>query len=140
MSPNMSGGAAAAGGFDYQHRVAAWLATRILAERDAAAPWGLGSTVTLENLRCETNQPVDDIMVGTSENGFAFLQAKRALSMSGSPSSEYAASVLAPFARQFISCRAQTSGKRPWERPLTPSLDRLVLVTSSSSSLFDCFA
>ncbi len=48
------GGAAAAGGMDFQHRVAAWVAVHVLAERNVALPWGLPIETTLEWFRCET--------------------------------------------------------------------------------------
>jgi len=54
---------------DFQHRTAAWLAVRILAERAASPPWGLPAGVTLEALRCETEQPVDDVLTTTSVPG-----------------------------------------------------------------------
>jgi hypothetical protein len=48
----------------FQHRVAAWLAVRILAEGNAGPLWDLSSSSTVEFIRCETEQPVDDIMIG----------------------------------------------------------------------------
>jgi hypothetical protein len=74
MSSNV-GGTAASGGFDFQHRVAAWIAVRILAEKDATEIWGLNDSFTF--IRCETEQPVDDILIGIGRKGFAFLQTKR---------------------------------------------------------------
>ena len=130
---NNHGGAAAASGMDFQHRVSAWLAVRILAERAAPAPWDLGTTVSLEFLRCETEQPVDDILVGTSENGFAYIQVKKTLSLSEQVNSEIA-SVFDQFVRQFIAYREIKNASRPWERPLESSRDRLVLATSSRTS------
>lgn len=58
-----SGSAATQAGVDYQNRVTAWIAVRILAEQDAAPPWNLPDTVTLELLRCETEDPEDDRLV-----------------------------------------------------------------------------
>jgi hypothetical protein len=75
-SRHNSGGAATQAGIDYQNRVAAWMAVRILAEQDASPPWNLLDNVTLEFLRCETEQPVDDLLVGTSEGGARLCASK----------------------------------------------------------------
>jgi hypothetical protein len=127
------GGAAAAGGMDFQHRVAAWVAAYILAEKDVSPPWDLPAGTTLEWLRCETEQPVDDLLVGTSASGLVFGQIKRTLHLSESPDSDLA-SALDQFVRQFMACRNSKGGSRPWDRPLDLQKDRLVLVTSPSSS------
>src|SRR5207248_10823 len=129
------GGAATAGGMDYQNKVAAWLAVRILAEQAAPLPWGLSKPGSSpEFIRCETEQPVDDILVGTSASGFAFIQVKKTIQLSPDSNSELA-SCFGQFVRQFISNLAHRSkAARPWERPLDQSKDRLVLVTTSKSS------
>src|SRR5262245_58603238 len=103
-SMHNSGGAATQAGVDYQNRVAAWIAVRILAEYDAAAPWGLPTTATLTFLRCETEQPDDDILVGTSEEGHAFAQVKHGLRLETAASSPFASAV-DQFVRQFVVCR-----------------------------------
>lgn len=132
MSALTGGGAATQAGINYQNRVAAWLAVRILAEQDASPLWGLPAASTLEFLRCETEQPVDDIMIGTSDGGHAFIQVKRSLSMDTSEESALA-STINQFVRQFLTYRGTTTGARPWERPLDAERDRLILVTSSRS-------
>ncbi|GIX08262.1 MAG: hypothetical protein KatS3mg115_2665 [Candidatus Poribacteria bacterium] len=118
---------------EFQHRVAAWVAAYILAEKDVSPPWDLPEGTTLEWLRCETEQPVDDLLVGTSANGLVFAQIKRTLQLSQSPDSDLA-SALDQVVRQFIACANSEGGSRPWDRPLDPQKDRLVLVTSPSSS------
>lgn len=127
-----TGGAATAGGMDFQHRVAAWVAVHILAEKDVTPPWDLSSGTTLEWIRCETEQPVDDLLVGTSDNGYIYAQIKRRIRLSKSAESELA-SALDQFVRQFITCRSASSGQ-VCNRPLEPEKDRLVLITSASSS------
>ena len=129
-----AGGAATAGGMDFQHRVTAWVAVRILAEKDGSLPWDLPGTATLEWLRCETEQPVDDLLVGTSDGGLVFSQIKHTLQLSASANSDLA-SAFGQFVRQFVAYRATSPGKRPWERPLDPVQDRLVLITGPGSSL-----
>ncbi len=129
-----AGGAATAGGMDFQHRATAWVAVRILAEKEASPPWKLAVNTTLEWLRCETEQPVDDLLVGTSDGGLVFSQIKHTLQLSESATSDLA-SAFGQFVRQFIAYRATSPGKRPWERPLDLVQDRLVLITGPGSSL-----
>jgi hypothetical protein len=132
MNSLNAGGAAAQAGINYQNRVAAWLAVRILAERDATPLWGLSAASTLEFLRCETEQPVDDVMVGTSDGGHAFIQVKRSLNVESAIESRLGSAVT-QFVRQLVAYRNPNEGSRSWERPLEAQRDRLVLVTSSRS-------
>lgn len=127
------GGAAAAGGMDFQNRVAAWFSTLILAETSSTPPLDLAEGTTLEWFRCETEQPVDDLLIGTSANGLLFGQAKRTVDLSESKESDLS-STLDQFVRQFLACREKRSGTQPWDRPLESKRDRLVLITSPSSS------
>jgi len=131
-NPSSVGGSAASAGESFQRNVAAWLATILLAEEDAGLPWDLPSTVRLTTLRCHAPTAVDDIVVETSEGGVAFLQAKRSLNLSASEHSDLA-SALDQIVRQFLDSRAAT-GSLPWERPLDPTRDRLVIATGPTSS------
>ena len=132
-SKKSGGGSATAGGMDFQHRVAAWATVHILAEKGAAPPWSLPSDTTLEFIRCETEHPVDDLLFGTSAGGFVFAQVKRSLTLLNSPDSDLA-SALDQFVRQFIALREEGLDELPNNRPLSSTLDRLVLITSSKSS------
>lgn len=127
------GGAATAGGMNYQYRVTAWVAVQVLAEKEMSPPWELHSGTTLEWLRCETEQPVDDLMVGTSEGGLIFSQVKHTLQLSASASSDLA-SALEQCVRQYIVHTSGPAGPRLWEWPLDPGRDRLVLLTGPGSS------
>lgn len=129
--PPGGGGSATQAGTDYQNRVAALMAVRILADQESSPPWNLPARLTFEFLRCETEQPVDDIFIGFSE-GFAFIQAKHTLTLQTATDSDIA-SVLDQFVRQFLTNK-NIHGTRPWERPLDAKIDRLVLVTSSRCS------
>lgn len=120
-------------GADYQDRVAAWVMVHVLAEQEATPPWDLPSRATLEFLRCETEQPVDDLLVGSSEGGHAFVQVKRRLNLGTSPSSDLR-STFDQFVRQFLSGCDTPSSDRPWDRKLDVDRDRLVLATTSESS------
>jgi hypothetical protein len=133
VSKSTAGGSATNAGVAFQSRVAAWTSVRILAGQDVAPLWGLSSGTSLEFLRCETEQPVDDIHVGTSTSGNVFIQVKHTVRVEKAPASDLA-SAINQFVRQFLSSRAQTAPLRPWERPLDPDRDRLVLVVGSRSS------
>jgi hypothetical protein len=128
-----SGGAAAHSGISYQDRVAAWVCVRILAEQEAPPLWGWPEDSAFEFVRCETEQPVDDVLAGASHHGLAFINAKHSVTASQSEDSDFASALL-QFARQFVASTNQVTGKRPWERPLDAQIDRFVLATSHESS------
>ena len=127
------GGAATAGGMDFQHRVGAWLAVLILAEKDAVMQWRLPEGTTLDWLRCETEQPIDDIMAGTSAGGLIFIQAKTTLNLSTRDGSDLASAV-DQCVRQVVSMRNKPTGSRAWDRAVDPARDRFVIATSPNSS------
>lgn len=127
------GGAAIQAGMNYQNRVAAWMCVHILAEQEVGPMWGLPQSVKVEFIRCETEQPVDDLLIGTSGGGHSFIQVKHSLTASKSENAALASS-LDQFVRQFLAYGGGAGGKHPWERPLDPAPDRLVLVTSKSSA------
>jgi len=120
------GGAATAGGMEYQHRVAAWVAVLILAETSVSPPWGFPEAFPLKSLQCETNQPVDDLLVENQEGKRAFIQVKRTLNSSKVATSDFA-KVIDQFVRQIHV--GQQEGK-----PLDPITDRLVLVVGPEAS------
>ena len=105
----------------------------MLAEQGGCPPWGLPATVTIEWLRCETEQPVDYLLAGTSDDGLIFAQIKHTLTLSERAESSLAAA-LDQFVRQFVASGAHASGGRPWECPLESVRDRLVLMTGRGSS------
>jgi hypothetical protein len=126
------GGTATHSGTNYQNGVAAWIAIQVLAETGATPPWGLPATVNFSFLRCETFEPVDDILVGTSSSGHAFLQAKHNLDLGTTDSSDFA-SVIDQFVRQFHA-HSTIGNTSAWDRPLDSTTDRLVLATSPNTS------
>jgi hypothetical protein len=130
--PN-GGGAANQAGIGYQNRVAAWLAVRILAEREASPLWGLGETETLEFLSCETEYPVDDLFLETSGNGRIFIQVKHSVTL-GTTAHSALASAIEQFARQLITSRGDQNSESSLKQTLDPERDRLILVTTSKSS------
>lgn len=113
-----AGGRAGAGGFSYQHRVAAWFAVRVLAGI-AAPPLTELWSGTLVRIDCETGEPVDDARVTFSGGSVVVVQAKRTITLSGGRTSELAKTV-----GQFVAQHV-TPGHED---------DRLVLVTTSAAS------
>ncbi len=67
------------GGARYQNQVTAWLAAKMLAERPAALIVPRGK---LSYFAAESGEAVDDVMAGTDQGDFAFVQAKRSISLS----------------------------------------------------------
>ncbi|MFJ7164365.1 hypothetical protein ACIQUV_02530 [Streptomyces globosus] len=113
-----AGGSAGAGGFDFQDRVAAWFAVAILASEAAAPVQGLW-TGAVEQVACETGEPVDDCRVRTTAGVTLALQAKRSITLGATETSELAKTI-----GQFVA------------QHLLPGrdADRLVLVTTSEAS------
>ena len=132
-SSSSGGGAATQAGSNFQNRIAAWIAVRILAEQDASPPWGLPVTGTLERLHCETAEPVDDLFVGTSTDDFVFIQAKHTVGLTTGPDSALA-SCLDQFVRQYIAYAGLFGESRTGRRALDPQRDRLVLISGPNSS------
>lgn len=122
------GGAATQGGISFQNRVAAWVCVQMLAEKHATP---VGPAAIPAYVRFETQEAVDDLLVGTVDGGHAFVQAKRTLSLSSGDSSDFA-TVIDQFVRQYLSSR-NASSPRPWSQALDPTRDRLVLATSPES-------
>ena len=124
-----SGGAALHLGSGYQARVAGWLAAEMLSGGQGK-PFSPGGVIAL--LRGETQESVDDLLVGTTENRYGFIQAKRAIDFSEKVDSDFG-SVIDQMVRQVVELPAD-GVRRPWTRELTPANDRLLLITSSRSS------
>ena len=122
------GGAATQGGVNYQNRVAAWICVHILTERSASP---IGPTDVPTYIRFESQEPIDDLLVGTAQSAHSFGQAKRTIGLLSTADSDLA-SVTDQFLRQYLSGH-NASGARPWSRILDPTRDRLVLVTTSGS-------
>ena len=133
MNKLTAGGAATNVGVSFQNRVAAWICVRILTGRDVAPLWGLPAETALDFLRCETEQPVDDILVGTSKRGIVFIQVKHTVRLERDPASGIG-SAIHQFVRQFVTSVARAVGTRPWERPFDLDKDRMVLVVGSKTS------
>ncbi|MBI4814846.1 MAG: hypothetical protein HY791_01230 [Deltaproteobacteria bacterium] len=131
IDDSTSGGAASAGGFEFQAQVAAWFMVRLLAEETGTLGLGIGEAYPV-SVRCETEAPVDDILIETSASGLVFVQAKRTLTADSKEGSAFAG-VMEQFARQWLASKSG-SGQRSWERPLDTQRDRLVLTVGREAS------
>lgn len=106
----------AAGGFNYQDRVTAWFAVRMLAGNRASGVPGLYEGQVLD-LVCETRDEVDDCRVGLPDDAL-LLQAKHSVQLKQREDSDLGRTT-AQFVRQHLTS----------ER----GADKLVLVTTSFS-------
>ncbi len=126
-----AGGAAGQAGADFQNRVGAWLAVRILGEQGAQAPWELPANVTLEFLRAESENPVDDLMVGTSAGGHVFIQAKHSLRLGAKDKG--LTSAIDQFVRQFLVWHETDESATAGIERRELAQHRLVLATGPTS-------
>jgi hypothetical protein len=99
----------------------------MLAERPAAPILPRGK---LNYISAESGEAVDDVLAGTDLGSFAFLQAKRKISLSAREGSDLE-SVVNQAVRQIAATVEPLM--RPWSRTLDATTDRLLLVTSSDS-------
>lgn len=125
------GGAATTSGVLFQQHVGALIASWMLAGTPLDPQFELGQAGPLW-LRFETEAPVDDILVATSEGGFLAFQVKTTLSSSQGSASAYAKTV-DQLVRQWLVCR-DGKGNLDWNRPLDARIDRLVIAVSPNAS------
>ncbi|MCA8119033.1 hypothetical protein LGN07_09920 [Burkholderia cepacia] len=125
------GGAATGAGMQFQARVGALVGAYMLAEQPIDMRFDVGAS-SAEWVRFETEAPVDDILVATSDGGFVAIQVKTGASLSRSASSPFAKTV-AQFTKHWIDCR-RGDGSAGWNRPLDERRDRLVLAVSSQAA------
>ena len=124
------GGAATSAGILFQQQVGALIGTQLLAERPLDHRLNLGQAKPTW-IRFETEAPVDDILVGTSDGGFVAVQAKTNVSLSDDPDSPFGKTV-SQFVRHWLACRDGNGGLN-WNRPLDAQVDRLVLAVGSEA-------
>lgn len=137
-SRSSAGGAAAAGGVDYQALVGAYVAVRILAESAVSPLWDLPENVAFTGLRVESGAAVDDVFITTSACGHVFVQAKRTVRMS-----DRLDSTIGDAFKQFVALY-RTAGTTRFPvtnamRALDPIRDRIVLATSATTGPLEDF-
>lgn len=121
--PKSGGGAGTTAGTTFQEDAACYFCALILSEANAEPPLALPAATRLLDLVAESAQPVDDLVLQTSDGGVLFVQAKNSLSLSDREDSDLA-SVFDQFVRQFVS-GIRFPGRE--SRPLD-GRDRLALV------------
>jgi hypothetical protein len=127
-----AGGKAEASGSQYESWVAAWYSVAIALGRANPPPVDLPASVHLIKLSCQSDAPVDDVNIETSDRGTIFVQAKRTVHLSDSKMSAYA-KALDQFVRQYKICQ-ERGARSSWCQPLEAGRDRLVLATRSTGS------
>lgn len=125
-----AGGAATSAGIIFQQQVGAFLSAYLLMGERVDARLNLGTAVP-GWLRFETEAPVDDILVATSNGGYIAIQAKTTVSLSQDSTSRFGQTV-SQFVRHWIACR-DGDGSHGWNRPLDPTRDRLALAVSAEA-------
>jgi len=122
-----AGGFATQRGINYQNRVAAFFAAACLSE-NLALP-GLPRS-PVQSVRCETGEPLADILLTFESDGIAFIEVKRTIQLNSTRMKP----VLSQAIQQYLVPDQGTSGgKFPWRRILEPDRDRLMLLTSTES-------
>jgi hypothetical protein len=111
-----TGGAAAAGGIEFQAYGAAWAGARLLVGNHAKLPWALPDGVTIRRVECEQDTEVDDVLLHLSTNGTVYLQFKLGLTLG----------------QEFDKAVAQMV--RQYHAPKFSASDRLVIFTNSTAS------
>jgi hypothetical protein len=94
------GGSATNAGVEYQAAAAAWIASQILAGSSAPMRFGLNTQDVYERLLVESDNAVDDLVVKTKLDNTVYIQAKRNLNKSDSPTSDFG-KTLKQFQLQF---------------------------------------
>ena len=113
------GGAAAAGGAEFQDEVFAWASAAMVAEQPLPTPMPPDAVV---RVGAQTGFELDDVAIETAAGGFALCQVKARLAL-GEPQTSPLANALDQVVAQFLA------GVRG--RPITPGRDTLVIVTDA---------
>jgi hypothetical protein len=124
------GGNATAAGVSFQGCIGATFVTAGIAARPLDPRLGL-SSASVKLIRFESESPIDDLLVETTEAGYVFVQAKTTLSLSSSLDSELGKTA-EQFVRQWQLCSTGDGGKG-WNRPLNPLIDRFVIAVSATT-------
>lgn len=127
-----AGGAAASAGILFEQQLGALIGTWILSGRPLDERLNLGSAAPVW-MRFETEAPVDDILVGTSDGGYIAIQAKTTVSLSSDLKSPFGKTI-SQFVQYWLVCR-NGDGDRGWNRPLDPERDRLVLAVGTKTAM-----
>lgn len=131
ISSGSGGGSATSSGILFEQRLGALFAANIISGARLDPRLGLGDASPVW-LRFETEAPVDDLLVATTNSGFVAIQAKTTASLSVESSSPFSKTI-DQFVRHWFTCRGG-DGTLGWNRPLDSSIDRLVLAVGPQTS------
>ena len=124
--PSSNGGAAGAGGHEFQAQVAAFYAAGMLCAPAFTVGLGLPSGTMIERVRCETEAEVDDTELALAPSGRVLVQAKRSVTASRNTRSPLA-KTLGQFVGAYLDAERDNT-------PLSVADSRLLLATTSSAS------
>src|SRR5215469_8621688 len=130
------GGRAASGGFEYEHRYGAYLATRILGGGAAPEAWGLPAHATLVEVLIEQDAPIDDVVCATSHGGLAFAQVKKSLRLDVKKGSEFR-KVVRAMVELFTNFGRHLEREGRPGRKFDHARDRIVLAIGGGSNARD---
>lgn len=125
------GGAATSAGIRFEQQLGALFSSWILSGERLNDTFRLGAA-SAEWIRFETEAPVDDILIKTSEGGYVAVQAKTSASLSGDLGSPFGKTVSQFVCHWFVAQQGDAS--MGWNRPLDPIRDRLVLAVGPQAS------
>lgn len=125
------GGAATSAGIHFEQQLGALFSSWILARDQFDDSFRLGAAAP-EWIRFETEAPVDDLLIKTSNGGYVAVQAKTSVSLSEDPAQSLGKTIV-QFVRHWFVAQ-QGDGSMEWNRPLDPDRDRLVLAVSPKTS------
>ena len=123
-----AGGAATSAGIMFQKQLGAFFGACLLSGNRLDERLDLGPARPVQ-LRFETEAPVDDILIYTSNDGYIAIQAKTSVSLSKTSNSDFRKTI-SQFVRHWVDCRTGDESYG-WNRPLETTRDRLVLAVSS---------
>ena len=103
-----AGGAATSAGIMFQKQLGAFFGACLLSGNRLDERLNLGTAWPVW-LRFETEAPIDDILVCTSNEGYIAIQAKTTVSLSKSSSSEFWKTI-SQFVHHWIACRDGDEG------------------------------
>ena len=87
-------------------------------------------TTPIRIIRCESGEPVGDILLELADGALLFIEVKRSIRLSEGRFADLVEQLI----KQFIACEQSLSNdSKPWRRPLRSGIDRLQIITSSES-------
>lgn len=125
------GGAATSAGMRFEQQLGALFSSWILAGERLDSVFRLGAA-SADWIRFETEAPVDDLLIKTSDDGFVAVQAKTTANLSKDLASPFGKTV-SQFVRHWLVAQ-QGDASLGWNRPLDPRRDRLVLAVGPKAS------